>query len=86
MYDGNAWPHADPMLVATAGFLVMAIAVPDAFGSGGWPFAPAYLVVVLVHGWSFARSSMAGSVPANRRAPPGNLTVACATVRGWAIQ
>jgi low temperature requirement protein LtrA len=83
MYDGYAWLSNNvgpntlstriPMLIGMTGFLVMAIATPDAFGSAGWPFALAYLVVVLVHALQFARSSQGGSAQAIRRVLPLNL-------------
>ena len=86
MYDGYAWLANNvsptttstrlPMLLAMTGFLVMAIQVPDAFGEGALLFALAYLVVVLVHGASFARSSLGGSARAIVRILPVNLGVA----------
>jgi low temperature requirement protein LtrA len=86
IYDGYAWLSNNvgpntlstriPMLVGMTGFLVMAIATPDAFGSAGWPFALAYLVVVLVHALQFARSSQGGSARAIWRILPVNLAAA----------
>ena len=71
MYDGYCWLANNigpttletrlPMLVAMAGFLVMAIATPDAFHAGAWAFAIAYVVVVVIHGVQFGRSSLGGS-------------------------
>ncbi len=85
MYDGYAWLSNNvsptststwlPMLVAMAGFLVMAISVPDVFGRTGWDFAAAYLVVVLLHAWSFSRSTLRGSATAIRRVLPSNLGI-----------
>ena len=101
MYDGYAWlsnnigPHTlstrVPMLVGMTGFLIMAIATPDAFGSAGWAFGVAYLVVVLVHGFQFTRSSVGGSAAAILRLLPVNLSVAALLLvaaaigphRGW---
>jgi len=84
MYDGYAWLSNNvgpntlstriPMLVGMTGFLVMAIASPDAFGSAAWPFALAYLVVVLVHALQFARSSQGDSARAIRRILPLNVS------------
>ena len=83
MYDGYAWLSNNvgpnslstriPMLIGMTGFLVMAIATPDAFGSAAWPFALAYLVVVLVHALQFARSSQGESAHAIQRILPINL-------------
>ncbi|MET0741533.1 MAG: low temperature requirement protein A [Candidatus Nanopelagicales bacterium] len=59
MYGGYAWmtnavPPTDPalrglLLVGMAGFLVMALALPDAFGDDGIAFGVAYVVVTAVH-------------------------------------
>lgn len=86
MYAGYAWlannvgPNTVstrlPMLGAMACFLVMAIAVPQAFGSGAWLFAIGYLLVVLVHAFSFARSTLGGSAAAIRTILPVNLGTA----------
>jgi low temperature requirement protein LtrA len=83
MYDGYCWLANNvgpttletrlPMLVAMAGFLVMAIATPDAYHSGAWPFAIAYVAVVLVHGVQFARSSVGSSARAILQVLPLNL-------------
>ena len=74
MYDGYAWLSNNvgprtastrlPMLAAMACFLVMAISTPQAFGDAAWLFAGAYVIVVLVHAASFARSSLGGSAAA----------------------
>jgi low temperature requirement protein LtrA len=86
MYDGYAWlsnnvgPYTFstrlPMLVGMTGFLIMAIATPDAFGSAAWAFALAFLVVVLVHGFQFTRSALGDSAHAILRILPLNLSVA----------
>jgi len=87
MYDGycflsnNVGPTTTstklPMLAAMAGFLVLAITVPDAYGSAAWVFAVAYLFVVLVHLVSFTRSTLGGSARAMLSISPMNLS-ACA--------
>jgi low temperature requirement protein LtrA len=86
MYDGYAWLTNNvgptttstriPLLFAMSGFLVMAITTPDAFGSGRWLFAAAYLGVVLVHGVSFARSALGTSAQAIKHILPWNAGVA----------
>src|SRR4051794_27404065 len=85
MYDGYCWLSNNigpktletrlPMLVAMAGFLVMAVATPDAFHDGAWPFAVAYVVVVVVHGVQFGRSSLGGSGQAIWRVMRLNLCI-----------
>jgi low temperature requirement protein LtrA len=69
------------MLVARAGFLIMAVATPDAYrSSGAWPFAIAYLVVVLVHAAQFGRSALGGSARAILRVLPLNLLMVAGLV------
>ena len=85
MYDGFAWLSNNvgptttstrvPMLVAMAGFLVLAIAVPEAFGEDRWLFAWAYLLTGIVHSVSFLRSSLGGSARAILTIAPINLGI-----------
>jgi low temperature requirement protein LtrA len=85
MYDGFAWLSNNvgpttastrlPMLAAMAGFLVLAIAVPEAFGAERWLFAAAYLLTGLVHSASFLRSSLGGSARAIIAIAPINLGI-----------
>src|SRR3954449_4734025 len=59
MYSGYAWltnavaPNSTTrrtlLLTGMAGYLVMALAIPEAFGESGWLFGVSYLVVKLVH-------------------------------------
>src|SRR6201991_4519173 len=59
MYSGYAWltnavaPNSTTrrtlLLTGMAGFLVMALAIPEAFGDYGWLFGVSYLIVNLVH-------------------------------------
>jgi len=86
MYDGYAWLSNNiepttlstrlPMLAGMAGFLFMAIATPQAFGSQAWAFAIAYLLVVLIHGAQFSRSALGSSSEAIRRIVPVNVLAA----------
>jgi low temperature requirement protein LtrA len=74
MYDGYCWLANNvgptsfstrvPMLAAMTAFLLLAIAVPDAFGHDALFFAVVYLAVVTVHAVSFQRSTMGGSARA----------------------
>ena len=85
MYDGFAWLSNNvgptttstrlPMLFGMAGFLVIAITVPGAFGEDRWLFAVAYLLTGLVHGISFLRSSLGESASAILAIAPVNLGI-----------
>jgi low temperature requirement protein LtrA len=86
MYGGYAWltntvapdRAARRMLLlgGMAGFLVLALAVPQAFSGGGVAFGLAYLVVVGVHAGLFTRTSRAQTVRAVFRLAPFNLASA----------
>jgi len=43
------------MLTGMAGFLIMGLAIPDAFGRDGVALGIGYLIVVLIHGWLYQR-------------------------------
>jgi low temperature requirement protein LtrA len=87
MYDGycyltnNVGPTSTstrlPMLGAMGAFLVLAIAVPGAYGEDALLFAVTYTVIVLVHLFSFFRSTVGGSAKGILRVAPINLA-ACA--------
>ncbi len=72
------------MLVGMAGFLVVGLAIPHAFGRDGVAIGIGYLIVVLVHGWLYQR--------VNRniaRVAPFNVAAALAIIgagvaKGWA--
>ena len=86
MYGGYAWlTNAVPpretvlrllMLVGMAGFLVVALAIPDAFGDSGVAFGIGYLVVTFVHTGLFLRSSEESTVRAMSRLGPFNTITA----------
>lgn len=86
MYGGYAWltnavPPREPvlrllMLVGMAGFFVVALAIPHAFGDAGVAFGFGYLVVTLVHAGLFLRSSQDSAVRAMFRLGPYNIVTA----------
>jgi len=72
------------MLVGMAGFLIVALAIPDAFGDSGVAFGIGYLVVTFVHTGLFLRSSEESAVRAMFRLGPFNtITAALLLVAGF---
>jgi low temperature requirement protein LtrA len=90
MYGGYAWltnvvapdRYAYQLLLlgGMAAFLVISLAVPDAFGSSGVAFGLAYVVVVLIHAGLFTRSQAGQSGAAILRVAPLNLVAGVAIV------
>jgi low temperature requirement protein LtrA len=95
MYGGYAWltnaVSADTgarrllLLSGMAGYLVLALAIPNAFKETGLAFGLAYLVIVSVHTILFTRSSMAGVTRAILVLARYNLFAAALIVAGGAI-
>jgi low temperature requirement protein LtrA len=79
MYSGYAWltnavaPNSTTrrslLLTGMAGFLVMALAIPDAFGRYGWLFGASYLVVNVVHTTLFLSAGPNAAVVMRRLGP-----------------
>jgi len=90
MYGGYAWltnvvapdrlAYQLLLLGGMAAFLVISLAIPTAFGSGGLAFGLAYLVVILIHAGLFTRSQAGGSAMAILKVAPLNLVAALAIV------
>ncbi len=86
MYGGYAWltnnigtsllAHRLLMLGGMAGFLVMALSVPESFGRDGVAFGLAYLLVTLIHVVLFARAPNPASASAILTIAPFNITAA----------
>jgi low temperature requirement protein LtrA len=86
MYGGYAWltnavSPREPvlrllMLVGMAGFFVVALAIPHAFGDAGVAFGLGYLLVTFVHTGLFLRSSNESAVRAMFRLGPYNIVTA----------
>src|SRR2546423_7066834 len=80
MYGGYAWltnavPPRElgvrlPLLVGMSGFLLIALAIPTAFGAGGVAFGVGYMGVTLVHTRLFMRTSQQSGIPALDRLGP----------------
>jgi low temperature requirement protein LtrA len=86
MYDGYAWltnaiatdrlRHRLLLIGGMGGFLVIALAVPDAYGGDGLVFGLGYLAVVLLHGSMYVKGTSASEVAAILRIVPFNLLAA----------
>jgi low temperature requirement protein LtrA len=86
MYDGYAWltnavaPDRAArrllLLGGMAGFLVLALAIPQAFSGDDLAFGLAYLVVVSIHAGLYSRTSVTHTVRALVRLAPFNLASA----------
>lgn len=86
MYGGYAWltnavPPREPalrllILIGMAGFLIVALAIPRAFGDSGVAFGLGYLVVTFVHTGMFLRTSEESALRALGRLGPFNAITA----------
>ena len=66
-------------------FLVIALAVPDAFDGDGLAFGLGYLVVVVLHAGMFVRGTSVSEVRAILRIAPFNLVAAALVLAGGAL-
>ena len=94
MYGGYVWlsnartpvrtPERLLMLLGMAGYLVVGLAIPHAFGRDGVAFGLGYLTLVGVHTWLYQRvnRNIARVVPFNVAA--ALLIIGAGVVRGWA--
>src|SRR2546427_12370552 len=86
MYGGYAWlTNAVPprelgvrllLVVGMSGFLMIALAIPTAFGAGGIAFGVGYVVGTLVHTGVFMRTSQQSAIQALTGLGPFNLVTA----------
>ena len=93
MYGGYAWltnavPPRElavrlPLLVGMGGFLLIALSIPTAFGSGGVAFGVGYLVVTLVHTGLFLRAQQSVASALARLGPFNLITAALLLVAGF---
>jgi low temperature requirement protein LtrA len=95
MYDGYAWltnavaaegaRRQALLLVGMAGYLVLAIAIPDAFTGTGLTFGIAYLAIIAVHASLYVASASESSSAAMRALAPVNLAAAVAVLVAGAL-
>jgi low temperature requirement protein LtrA len=92
MYSGYVWltnaVRADRaerrafLLAGMGAYLILALAVPRAFGDGGPAFGIAYAIVVLIHMTLFAKTTNAATLRAVLGLAPFNLTTAALVLAG----
>jgi low temperature requirement protein LtrA len=95
MYDGYAWltnaiatdrlRYRIALIGGMGGFLIGALAIPDAYESDGLAFGLAYLAVVLLHGAMYVKGTSVSEVAAILRVVPYNLATAGLIVLGGAL-
>jgi low temperature requirement protein LtrA len=95
MYDGYAWltnavstrgaASRAALLGGMAGYLLLALAIPSAFGGSGLSFGLAYAVVVVVHATLYVRLAPDRSSAAIRGIVPFNFASATLVVVGGAL-
>jgi low temperature requirement protein LtrA len=95
MYDGYAWlTNAIAtdrlrfrllLIGGMGGFLVIALAIPDAYDGDGLAFGLGYLVVVLLHAGMFVRGTSVSEMRAILRIAPFNLLAVALVVAGGAV-
>ena len=68
------------------GFLIVALAAPQAFGASGWAFGAGYLVVNVVHTVLFLRAGDTGIAQAMRGLAPLNLASALLVLVGGLLE
>jgi low temperature requirement protein LtrA len=94
MYGGYAWltnvvapnrlAYQLLLLGGMAGFLVISLAIPTAFGDGGLAFGLAYLAVILIHAGMFTRSEGASAIAILKVAPLNVLAAVALVAAGLA--
>src|SRR5215468_5830277 len=92
MYGGYAWltnsvridrPVRQILLMGgMAGFFVISLAIPDAFGKSGVAFGIGYLVVTVIHNGLFAQSDVPSVLRALLGIAPLNLLTAALVLAG----
>jgi low temperature requirement protein LtrA len=95
MYDGYAWltnaiatdrlRYRIALIGGMGAFLIVALAVPEAYEGDGLAFGLAYVAVVLLHGALYVRGTSVSEVAAILRIVPYNLAAAALVLVGGAL-
>jgi low temperature requirement protein LtrA len=95
IYDGYAWltntiptervRYRLSLICGMGGFLVIALAIPDAWEASGLAFGLGYLAVVVVHGAMYVKGTSVSEVAAILRIVPFNLAAAALVIVGGAL-
>jgi low temperature requirement protein LtrA len=95
MYDGYAWltnaiaterlRYRVALIGGMGAFLIVALAVPEAYEGSGLAFGLGYLAVVLLHGAMYVRGTSVSEVAAILRIVPYNLAAAALVLVGGAL-
>jgi low temperature requirement protein LtrA len=95
MYDGYAWLTNSIatdrvrfrllLIGGMGGFLVIALAVPEAYDGEGLAFGLGYLAVIVLHASMYAKGTSASEVAAILRIVPFNLAAAGLVIFGGAL-
>jgi low temperature requirement protein LtrA len=95
MYDGYAWltnaistealRHRLLLIGGMGCFVIIALAVPDAFAGEGLAFGIGFLAVTLLHATMYLRGTSISEVRAILRLVPFNLGAACLVLVGGAL-
>jgi low temperature requirement protein LtrA len=95
MYDGYAWLTNSIstdrlrfrllLIGGMGGFLIIALAVPDAYDGAGLAFGIGYLAVVLLHASMYVRGASLSEVEAILRIVPFNLAAAALVLAGGGL-
>jgi low temperature requirement protein LtrA len=95
IYDGYAWltnsiatdrlRHRLLLIGGMGGFLVIALAIPDAYDGEGLAFGIGYLFVILLHAVLYVRGATLSEVQAILRIVPFNLVAAGLIILGGAL-
>jgi low temperature requirement protein LtrA len=81
----TSWLRRGLLLVGMAGYLMIALAIPDAYADAGWAFGVGYFIVNAVHSGLFLYSAGAGASRAMLPLASTNLVAATLVLAGGVL-